>query len=123
MHSLCVKKFLSDRLSNFETHRFVPIITTEVSTYTTRLLVVCTWSVQKVSPIWLSIFDFRFLVTLCWYSYLSLMPTSSAILNVQLIFESYFSWTCFGSPSIFAYSKKWIKDSASNFQGGTVNNK
>ena len=47
------------------------------------------------------------------------MPASSAILNVQLIFDSYFAWTCFGSSSIF--SKKWIKESVSNFQGGAVN--
>ena len=32
------------------------------------------------------------------------MPTSSAILNVQLIFDSYFVWMCFGSSSIFASS-------------------
>ena len=49
------------------------------------------------------------------------MPTSSAVLNVQLIFNSYFAWTCFGSSSIFAYSKKWIKVSVSNIQCGTVN--
>ena len=47
---------------------------------------------------------FRFFVVSCWYSYPSLMPTSSAILNVQLIFNSYFAWTCFGSSSIFASS-------------------
>ncbi|KAG5320098.1 SETMR methyltransferase, partial [Pseudoatta argentina] len=33
------------------------------------------------------------------------MPTSSAILNVQLIFDSCFACTCFSSSSIFAYSK------------------
>ena len=33
-----------------------------------------------------------------------LMSTSSAILNVQLIFDSYFPWTCFGSCSMFASS-------------------
>ena len=64
-----------------------------------------TWSVQKVSRILnfrgLRIFDFRFFVALCWYSYLSLMPTSSAIFKVQLIFNSYFAGTCFGSSSIF----------------------
>ena len=49
------------------------------------------------------------------------MPTSLAILNVQLIFDSYFASTCFGSSSIFAYSKKCIKEFVSNFQGGTVN--
>ena len=78
-----------------------------------------TRSVQKVSRILnfrgLRIFDFRFFVALCWYSCLSLMPTSSAILNVQLIFDSCFACTCFGSSSIFAYSKKWIKESVSNF--------
>ena len=67
------------------------------------------------------IFDFRFFVTLCWYSYPSLMSTSWAIFYVQLIFDSYFVWTCFGSSSIFAYSKKWIKVPVSNVQGGTVN--
>ena len=36
-------------------------------------------------------------------------------LNVQLIFDSCFVWMCFGSSSIFAYSKKWIKESVSNF--------
>ena len=78
-----------------------------------------TRSVQKVSRILnfrgLYIFDFRFFVALCWYSCLSLMPTSSAILNVQSIFDSCFACTCFGSFSIFAYSKKWIKESVSNF--------
>ena len=47
------------------------------------------------------------------------MPSSSAILTVRLIFDSYFAWTCFDLPSIFAYFKKWIKESVSNFQGGT----
>ena len=49
------------------------------------------------------------------------MPTSSAFLNVQLIFDSYFAWTCFGPSLIFANSKKLIKESVSNFQGGTIN--
>ena len=49
------------------------------------------------------------------------MPTSSATLNAQLIFDNYFARTCFGSFSIFASSKKWSKESVSNFQGGTVN--
>ena len=49
------------------------------------------------------------------------MPISSAILNVQSIFDSYFAWTCFESSSIFDYSKKWIEESVLNFQGGTVN--
>ena len=35
------------------------------------------------------------------------METSSAILNAQLIFDSYFAWTCFGTSSIFTYSKKF----------------
>ena len=39
------------------------------------------------------------------------MPSSTAILNVQLIFDSCFPCTW----SIFAYSKKWIKKSVSNF--------
>ena len=69
---------------------------------------ICMWLVQKVSRILnfsgLRIFDFRFFVALCWYSYPSLMPTSSAILNAQLIFDSYFAWTCFGLCSIFASS-------------------
>ena len=47
------------------------------------------------------IFDFQFFVALCWYSYPSLMPAISAILNVWLIFDSYFAWTCFGLSSIF----------------------
>ena len=59
-------------------------------------LIWSTWSVQKVSRILnfrgLRKFEFRFFVTLCWYSYHSLMSTSSAILNVQLIFNSYFAW-------------------------------
>ena len=42
------------------------------------------------------------------------MPTSTAILNVLLIFDSCFACTCFGSSSIFAYSKKWIKESVSS---------
>ena len=37
------------------------------------------------------------------------MPTSSAILNVQLIFDSYFAWTCFGSSSFFAPSVSGIR--------------
>ena len=85
-----------------------------------------TWSVQKVSRILnfrgLRVFNFRFFVAVCWYSYPSLIPTTSTILNVHLIFDSCFAWTCFGSSSIFAYSKKWIKESVSKFQGGTVNN-
>ena len=32
------------------------------------------------------------------------MAASSAILNVQFIFDSYFAWTCLGSSSIFASS-------------------
>ena len=67
----------------------------------------------------------RFFVALCWYSYSSLTPTSSAILNVRLIFDSYFAWACFGSSSISPKnsSKKWIEESVSKFQGGTVNKK
>ena len=42
-----------------------------------------------------SIFDF--FVALCWYSYPSFTPTISFILNIQLIFDSDFAWTCFGS--------------------------
>ena len=49
-----------------------------------------------------SIFDF--FVALCWCSYPSLITTSSVILNVRLIFDSYFAWTCFGSSSICASS-------------------
>jgi len=49
------------------------------------------------------------------------MWISSAILNVQFIFESCFARTCFGSSLIFVHSKKWIKQSISNFHGGTVN--
>ena len=60
-----------------------------------------------------SIFDF--FVTLCWYSCFLFMPISTAILNVQLIFDSCFACTCFSSSSIFAYSKKWIRESVSNF--------
>ena len=52
---------------------------------------------------------------LCRFSCFSFMPTSTAIMNVQLIFDSCFACTCFGSSSIFAYSKKWIKESVSNF--------
>ena len=48
------------------------------------------------------------------------MP-NPAILNVRFIFDSYFASTYFGSSSVFAYSKKYIKQSVSNFQGGTVN--
>ena len=59
-----------------------------------------TWSVRKVSRE----FDFRFFMALCWYSYPSLMPTGSPILNVQLIFDSFLTWTCFGSSSICASS-------------------
>ena len=67
-----------------------------------------TRSVEKVSRILnfrgLPIFDFRFFAALCWYSYPSFMPTNSANLNVQLIFDSYFTWTCFGSTMIFTSS-------------------
>ena len=49
---------------------------------------------------------FDFFVALCWYSCFLFMPTSTAILNVQLIFDSCFACTCFGSSSIFAYTKK-----------------
>ena len=71
--------------------------------------VVCSKSIvnfdfPRVKYIRYSIFDF--LVALCWYSYPSLKPTSSVILNVQLIFDSYFAWTYFCSSSIFAHSKK-----------------
>ena len=37
------------------------------------------------------------------------MPTSTAILNVQLIFDTCFACTCFGSSSIFAYGLRWYK--------------
>ena len=63
------------------------------------------WSVQKVSRILyfrgLRIFDFlwRYVGT-----HRSIMSTSSAILNIQLIFNSYFDWACFGSSSIFVSS-------------------
>ena len=61
-------------------------------------------------------------MALCWYSYLSLVPASSTVLGVQLIFDSYFAWTtCLGSSSIFASSKKWIKEFVPNFEDGTVN--
>ena len=78
-----------------------------------------TRSAKKYREIWISagyvysIFDF--FVALRRYSCFLFMPTSTAILNVQLIFDSCFACTCFGSPSIFAYSKKWIKESVSNF--------
>ena len=45
-----------------------------------------------------------------------LMPTSSTILNVQLIFDSYFIWTWFGSFSIFAYSKRGSKNLCQNYK-------
>ena len=61
--------------------------------------VVCSKSIANFYFRGLCIFDF--LLALCWYSYPSLIPTCSAILNVQLIFDSYFGWTCFGSSSIF----------------------
>ena len=71
-----------------------------------KFYALCTWSVQKVSQILnlhgLRIFDCRFFVALCWYSYPLLMPTSSVILNVQLICDGYFA--CFGSSSMFAPS-------------------
>ena len=70
-------------------------------------LLLRTWYVQKVSRILnfrgLRIFDFIFFVALSWYSCPSLIQTSSAILNVQFIFDSYFAWMCFGSSSIFAF--------------------
>ena len=57
----------------------------------------CTRCVQKVSRILnfrgLRIFDFDFFVALCWYSCYSFMPSSTAILNVQLIFDSCFACT------------------------------
>ena len=72
---------------------------------TNRAIVKRTWSVQKVPRILnfrgLRLLDFQFFMALFWYS---LMPTSSAISNVQLIFDSYFAWTCVGSYSIFASS-------------------
>ena len=43
------------------------------------------------------------------------MPTSSAILNVQLIFDTYFAWTRFGSSSTFAYSKKCKNESIKSY--------
>ena len=92
---------------------------------TCRTLLFYMRSVQKVSRILnfcgLHVFDFRFFVALCWYSYPSLMPTSSVVLNVRLIFNSYFAWTCFVLCSIFCYFKKWIKEFVSNFRGGKVN--
>ena len=69
---------------------------------------------KKYRECWISsgyVFSsFEFFVALCWYSYLSLMPTSSAILNVQLICYSHFVLTCFDSSSIFTFSTKWIKE-------------
>ena len=65
-----------------------------------------TWFVKKVSRILnfrgIRILDFQIFVALCWYSYPPLMPASSAIFNVQLIFDNYIARTCFGSFSIFA---------------------
>ena len=55
-------------------------------------------------------------MALCWWSYPSFMPIRSTIFNVQLIFDSYFAWTCFGKSSIFDYFKKLIKESVSNFR-------
>ena len=69
------------------------VLTIQIRLYESILY---TRSVQKVSRIsagyvhyvtvhYVCIFDFRFFVALCWYSCLSLMPTSSAILNVQFL--------------------------------------
>ena len=81
--------------------------------YVSVCIDVYTWFVQTVSRILnfrgLRILDFWFFVALCWYSYPSLMQISSNILYVQLIFDSYFTWTYFGSSSIFAYSKNESK--------------
>ena len=86
-----------------------------------------TWSTQKVSRILnflgSRIFDFRFFCGVMLILISLTLPTSLAILYVQLFIYmfSYFAWTCSGSSSIFAYSKKWIKKSVPNFLGGTVN--
>ena len=67
---------------------------------------------KKYREFWISagyvypIFDF--FMALCWYLCFSFMPTSTAVLNVQLIFDSCFDCTCFDSSSIIAHSKKWI---------------
>ena len=60
-----------------------------------------------------SIFDY--FVALCWYSKPLLMLTRSVILNVLSISDSPFAWTRAGSSSIFAFSKKWIKEVLLNF--------
>ena len=59
-----------------------------------------------------SIFDL--FVALCWYSYPSLMSTSSDILIVQLIFDGYFAWMCFNSSSVFASS---VSETRQNHKG------
>ena len=68
------------------------------------IYVVCSKNIANFEFPRLRIFDFLFFVGLCWYSYPSLILTSSTILNVQLIFYSYFVWTCFASSSIFGSS-------------------
>ena len=57
--------------------------------------------------------NFDFL--LCCYICLTLMLISSVILNVQLIVDSCFACTFFGSSSIFTYLKKNDKEPVSNF--------
>ena len=71
-----------------------------------RRFYVYTWSVQKYANFEFPQVKIRFSIfmALCWYSYPSLMATSSVMLNVQLIFDSYFSWACFDSSSIFVSS-------------------
>ena len=46
------------------------------------------------------------------------MPTSWAILNVRLIFDSYFAWTCFGSSSIFASSASGTRKKSQRARSG-----
>ena len=53
----------------------------------------------------------------CVGTHPSLMLTSSAILNVQLIFDSYFVWTCFDSSSIFISSVSGTRKSRSHIWG------
>ena len=86
---------------------------------------VYTLSVQKVSRILnfrgLRIFDFKFFGSIMLVPIPLTYADKLAILNVHFNFDSYFARTCFVSSTIFAYFKKLIKESVSNFRGRTVN--
>ena len=108
-------KYLTRGSNNCYSHKPRSQIIIYIQETSKVLYMVCSKSIANFEFPRVTYIRFSFFMALCWYSYPLLVATSSVILNVQLIFDSYFAWTCFGSSSVFAYSRKWIKWFLSNF--------